>query len=346
MNTNGKVKLFSLLFIAMAALISAIAVSASSDSQTISQSLNGTVSGSSHSSSATTQNALGYTLEVIDKRDTMAVGDRYLFVARTVPEQTRVSIYWYSTNTAVLEVSADGWVTAVAPGSADIVAMVLDSSVYNAPTCTLTVTVAETGITVPVSQVPAGNKLLPIVNSRSLLSSNYAPRLSYIGESVPTMHSNLQLTPEALYAYTKLYESSQQCGVGEIYVISGYRSYARQSELFSQRIKYFTDRGFEQNAARTEAEKTVMPPGSSEHQLGVSIDISTDGNTQHNFQQLPQGRWITENAHLFGFVIRYPEDKVGITGINYEPWHLRYVGVEHASYMYNHGLCLEEYVAL
>ena len=265
------------------------------------------------------------------------------------PEQPRAKIMWGSDNRDVLTISTDGLARGVTPGVATVTAMVLDDEYYDAPSISFQITVTASAANDPVVStggVPAGNRDLPIANTTNLLSAAYSPRLVSIGTSVPTMHDNMQVTPETLDAYKLLYASMQAAGVGEVYIISGYRSYQRQSELLEAQIQQFIDKKYSAEKARTEALKSVQPPGASEHQLGLSIDLSTDGKTQENFHLLSQGRWITQNCHKFGFVIRYPQDKATITQIKFEPWHLRYVGVDHATYMYEHGLCLEEYVLL
>ncbi len=88
-------------------------------------------------------------------------------------------------------------------------------------------------------------------------------------------------------------------------------------------------------------------PGHSEHQTGLTIDITSDsvhGGLTETFGETDEGKWVAENAHRFGFIIRYPENRVDETGYQYEPWHLRYVGTEAATSIYNDQLILEDYV--
>ncbi len=89
-------------------------------------------------------------------------------------------------------------------------------------------------------------------------------------------------------------------------------------------------------------------PGASEHQAGLSVDIVTLRHQVLNdaFADTKAGKWLAEHAHEYGFILRYPKDKEEITGINYEPWHFRYVGKEAAEQIYELGCCLEEYVML
>ncbi len=88
------------------------------------------------------------------------------------------------------------------------------------------------------------------------------------------------------------------------------------------------------------AEEWVAVPGTSEHQLGIAVDINADKERCENEDVY---LWLAENAHKYGFILRYPQGKEDITGISYEPWHFRYVGVENAQIIYEKQICLEEY---
>lgn len=131
------------------------------------------------------------------------------------------------------------------------------------------------------------------------------------------------------------YETS---GEGGLLVKSAYRSYDSQKELFDYRVE---------RDGEEEALKYVAKPGESEHHTAMAFDMSVykDGANTY-IQDEEDYLWIYENAHKYGFVLRYPEEKAEITGIAYEAWHFRYVGVPHAYYMYTEGLVLEEYLEL
>ncbi len=117
-----------------------------------------------------------------------------------------------------------------------------------------------------------------------------------------------------------------------IVVQSGHRSRERQQELY--------DADLEANGTTTST--LVAKPGFSEHQTGLSVDLSLVGGEDYDGTGIYE--WLNEHCHEFGFVLRYPENKTAITEIQYEPWHYRYVGAPHASYMMQNGLCLEEYM--
>lgn len=120
---------------------------------------------------------------------------------------------------------------------------------------------------------------------------------------------------------------------------SGYRSYAVQKNLFQEKVNSV---GFEK------ASEYSAPPRASEHETGYALDIVSKESPilQTNFENSTASKWLNENAHDYGFILRYPKDKENITGYKYEPWHFRYVGVEHAKYIKENNLTLEEYLSL
>jgi|GEM_PF-901367 len=119
-------------------------------------------------------------------------------------------------------------------------------------------------------------------------------------------------------------------------VSSGYRSMATQQFLWNRNVQYYMDLGYHKAEAERRAGLVVAIPGHSEHQLGLAVDISK-GNE-------PVLKWIRENCWEYGFILRYPTNKAEVTGISYEPWHFRYVGVELAMELKELGLCMEEYM--
>ncbi len=131
-----------------------------------------------------------------------------------------------------------------------------------------------------------------------------------------------------------------ETGLKKINVISGYRSVESQQEIYNQKaFKY----------GNIYAKKYVQSPGSSEHHTGLCVDLSiynAEDGSSSDFDGTGDYSWFSKNAQRFGFVLRYPKEKEKITGIGYEPWHFRYVGVAHATFMAENGLCLEEYITL
>ena len=119
-------------------------------------------------------------------------------------------------------------------------------------------------------------------------------------------------------------------------VESGYRSAEKQQDLYDQKLSAFLKEGYSEEEAKELTEKWVSVPGTSEHQLGIAVDIS--GEVYEIYS------WLQDNSWKYGFILRYPPDKRAITGVSGEEWHYRYVGVEAATEMYEKGLCLEEYL--
>lgn len=130
-------------------------------------------------------------------------------------------------------------------------------------------------------------------------------------------------------------------------VVSAYRSHSYQEGLYERRIQRFLDQGYDYETAVIEAGKRVAVPGTSEHELGLAVDI-VDVNYQtldSKQEETAAQKWLMANSWKYGFILRYPNEKSSVTGIIYEPWHYRYVGKELAKELHETGLCLEEYFA-
>ena len=156
----------------------------------------------------------------------------------------------------------------------------------------------------------------------------------------PSVAENIYMRPEAARALEALFAGAAEDGI-TLYATSGFRSYATQKAIFDRKA---AERG--EQAANC----SVAKPGYSEHQTGLAMDI--EGETTLGtgltaaFGESPEGIWVAEHCHEYGFIIRYPEDKTSITGYIYEPWHIRYVGVEAATEITQLGVTFEEYILL
>ena len=124
-------------------------------------------------------------------------------------------------------------------------------------------------------------------------------------------------------------------------ILSTYRTYARQTELYNNKVKYYLNKGYSQANAEKHASTVVAIPGTSDHNLGLAIDFNY---LEEKYENKPSLKWLREIGEKYGFVMRYPKGKENITGVIYEPWHFRYVGKEHAKIMNEKNMCLEEYV--
>ena len=183
-----------------------------------------------------------------------------------------------------------------------------------------------------------------LVNRENPLPFGYAPPNPVILQGMPNGTKNM-LNYDAANAFTVMRDAMMKDGIA-VDPLSGYRTYDEQVSIFNYNVELHVGEGMTPEEAREYTERFVALPGTSEHQYGRSIDVTIDGTTNHSFHETEQGKWLIDHAHEYGFIIRYPEDKADITGINYEPWHLRWVGEEHASFMHRHGICLEEYARL
>ncbi|GGH80958.1 LAS superfamily LD-carboxypeptidase LdcB [Pullulanibacillus pueri] len=185
--------------------------------------------------------------------------------------------------------------------------------------------------------------ILVLVNKEHKLPDGYVPPdLVYPDIRFPysDMVEKRQVRSVTAEALKKLFKAADQAGY-TLYGESGYRSYKRQVSVYDANVE-----------ANGEAQASVVSahPGTSEHQTGLAIDITSKDMLQESdplvekFGDTPAGKWVAEHAHEYGFIIRYPKGKEDITGYEYEPWHIRYVGKEAATTIYDKGITLEEYL--
>lgn len=143
--------------------------------------------------------------------------------------------------------------------------------------------------------------------------------------------------------YTKLqemFDEARKEGLG-LFVAAGYRTWEKQQELLDEKIREYENEGKTKKEAEKLAKEWVAVPGTSEHQLGIAVDINAD--TGISTRDEVYG-WLSKNSYKYGFIQRYPADKKDITGVINEPWHYRYVGEKAAEKMHFQGICLEEYI--
>lgn len=173
---------------------------------------------------------------------------------------------------------------------------------------------------------------LVLVNKNNQLNFNYVPNDL---ESISLKYSNEDkyLRHEAKINFENLSEDALKLGY-RIIAVSAYRDYNYQNQLFNNYVK---DKGLDY------ALDCSAKPGHSEHQTGLAVDVEGSNNDYDNFIDTKEYLWMKDNAHKYGFILRYPKGKENITGFKFEPWHYRYVGKEIATYLYNNNLTLEEY---
>ena len=168
-----------------------------------------------------------------------------------------------------------------------------------------------------------------LVNDENHLSKNYVPEglvnLYEQRHSFRLASSDIYLARECYEAMERMFAAAEAENMNGFIVTSGYRTYARQAEIFAQ----------------SEPGK-AQEPGASEHQTGLAFDVTAE--TNGGFESTPQYGWLMNHAHEYGFIQRYPANKVEETGISYEPWHYRYVGTEAAAIIRKKNITLEEFV--
>ena len=176
---------------------------------------------------------------------------------------------------------------------------------------------------------------LILFNRDYILPDGYKPNLS---EAVKG--SGVNLDKKVAPHYQMMYDAAKADGI-TLVPLSGYRRISRQKTNFENKIQSYIDKGYGRAEATQLAAQIILPPGTSEHNAGLAMDICS---LDVSFENTKEFEWLCENAEDFGFILRYPKDKIDITRITYEPWHWRYVGVGHARVMNEKGLCLEEYL--
>ncbi len=144
-----------------------------------------------------------------------------------------------------------------------------------------------------------------------------------------------------MWPYLKAMMDAARADGIDIGVISAWRSYSTQRILFDDKVSRLKSQGYSQEAAEKEAATCIALPGTSEHHTGLAVDFNS---TSQSFENTKTFAWLKKNAENYGFIMRYPSDKMDITGgIIYEPWHWRYVGINIAKEMNSLGMCYEEY---
>lgn len=174
---------------------------------------------------------------------------------------------------------------------------------------------------------------LILVNRDSYIPDDYQVELTELsnGKKVDS-----RIYPEL----QEMFNDAMAQGYG-LFVREGYRTQEEQQQLMDEKIEAYENEGKSKSEAKKLAEQWVAIPGTSEHQLGIAVDINAD-TTKSSSDDVYN--WLAENAHTYGFIKRYPSNKTDITGVINEPWHYRYVGKEAASKIYSQGICLEEYI--
>ena len=236
----------------------------------------------------------------------LCVGEKKMPIVTILPQNaTDKREIWSSSNADIATVDGIGNIKGVSEGEC----IVTVTSVNNlGVSATVNVTV------LPEAELTYIDGIL-VVNKTYPLPSSYAPGWE----------------TEASGPLWEMISAAKSEGV-KLWMTSGYRSYYDQQYIYN---------GYVKRDGQEEADTYSARPGHSEHQTGLAYDLN---DLTWDFGETPEGIWVAENCHKYGFILRYPAGKEEITGYKYEPWHIRYVGVEKATEIYESGLCLEEFL--
>ncbi len=196
---------------------------------------------------------------------------------------------------------------------------------------------------------PTGaDEYLLLVNKQNPLERSYTPKSLKQLECRTAGDKKVELRSTAADALYAMMRAMELEGIINFSVTSGYRSYAYQSQLFESYVNDHLGEGMSREEAEAMALTYSAPAGSSEHQSGLCVDFLETGKADldESFESTEAFTWLSKNAHKYGFILRYPEDKAEITEYKYEPWHYRFVGRTAAEEIYASGMCLEEYLEL
>ncbi len=198
-------------------------------------------------------------------------------------------------------------------------------------------TIDPAGWNFPLSLSQLDPELIKLANKEYLLDADYEPSAKTKMKLRSAVSSTMYLQSECAEALGELFAAAEADGY-KLYLKSAYRSYKTQKSMYYNRL--------EKNNGKDDG--WVSKPGASDHQTGLGCDVipkswvSASGMNEKMAKE-PECQWMAEHCWEYGFIIRYPEDKEDVTEINYEPWHLRYVGRDVAAYIWSGGMCLEEF---
>ena len=184
-----------------------------------------------------------------------------------------------------------------------------------------------------------------VVNPWNAVPEDYTPDLVEVHYYYAT--ADCYVDSSCYDALIAMLSDCNELSGARVCVVSGYRSYQEQTWNFNRKVNSYLSQGYSQEEAEAKAATAVAVPGTSEHHLGLAVDIIDTRLWELTYGQadLSGQQWLMEHCWEYGFILRYPQDKTDVTGIIYEPWHYRYVGTELSAQLHESGLTLEEYIA-
>ena len=252
---------------------------------------------------------------------TLNVGNKTMPIVTMQPsDATDKGEIWMSSDEAIATVNKYGSITGISEG-----------------TCTVTVTSTDNPEVLAVVNVTVQPRPEPVATSTSNSTATectYIDGILIANKTYPLPQNYAPgVNGEASSALQVMFSGAKKDGIS-LWVCSGYRSYTDQKIIYNRYVA---------RDGQAAADRYSARPGHSEHQTGLAFDINS---TSSSFANTPQAKWLAENCYKYGFIVRYPKDKEHITGYMYEPWHIRYLGVEKATAVFNSGLCLEEFLGI
>lgn len=245
----------------------------------------------------------------------LTVGESKMPIVTMLPENAQnKDELWTSSDETVAIVDAYGNITGVGEGTCTITVSSCDNPDVKAD-------VKVTVETAPEAEVADG---VTYIDGILIANKTYA---------LPASYNPGGLTDECSAAFQQLVNGAAADNIN-IYLSSGFRSYDYQSQIYNNYVAM---------DGQAKADTYSARPGHSEHQTGLAIDCNI---IDDSFIGTPEAIWLENHCHEYGFIIRYPKSKESITGYKYEPWHIRYIGVEKAKSVHDSGLCLEEYLGI
>lgn len=201
---------------------------------------------------------------------------------------------------------------------------------------------ASSVVSEPVSSEEADETWAQLlVNEAHPLPDGYEKNLTFV-----ELRGDVRVDERMYPDLQKMMDDCRAAGLRPLIAL-GYRSVATQQELYDKKVKSYIKEGYSRQKAQEEAKKNVVLPGVSEHHTGLAVDIVAESYQYRDkkLEKKPELNWLRLHCSEYGFIQRYPADKAALTGVDYEPWHFRYVGKKTAKYLTENHLCLEELTA-
>ena len=228
---------------------------------------------------------------------------------------------------ATYEETAD---TVVPPETAETIAATTAATAVETTALAAAAVPAVTAPTVREGDYPAGETVVETVDGFTYVNGILIANKTYL---LPADYDPGRILPEAQTAFDEMRAAAKAEGL-TLKIVSGYRSYKKQDKLYHN---------YAARDGAAAADRYSARAGSSEHQTGYAMDINS---VRESFAETAEGKWLAAHCAEYGFILRYPKDKEAETGFMYEPWHIRYLGVDLAKKITESGLCLEEYLGI